>query len=665
MNERTTEQHVAIIRRMRFICLFLGCLAAVVTGVLMNHVLPPPSQVSMQGGRFVDMQRSIQVLDHGGPPLLGVNPPSGPKVRLIPPAGSALSTRKGVPGLPGQPYAVGPGDDQGMYLYVPLLAHYFGARDPRVVLRDMYLGLAVLAALLYPLLFFEIFGSLVAAAVAPVALLYVLRDAIPLVDVYWAPALVLLIAVPSLFFLKRRSPWIVVVGLAVVCFFASISDSIRSYTGVGLFIAAIIAAFRWTGTWRRRLVALGVAALALLAVYPLALDGARAYRDQQMGASLTKSASGTHPFWHQIYLGLSYIQPNRFGIEYNDTDGFVTALLYDPTVQAQSPAYEQDVEHAFASIVANDPGYAMADYAEKSTNVVGTAIHIYLAGFLACAIAFLCWKGHRREMTAMWLPILLVTALPPILAVPLDEYELPWLAMVGLAALFAICGPIASIEYWAIGALRNRYPLASSYRGGSDKPEGSRRRSLPVAPTAVAFVAIVLIGAVLDHDSRIWSARFTYSSDATLTQLSSELSSGVPVAHWSFPEGVANWTVYSGAHVKSSASGADVHTGASAYGYQLASPKVSLAPGNYLLEIHGTVRYGGMSAGILDLLHDEWLGGETANFWYAQAQGPGYVMAVQIKSQEQLPVQVVLSNWSPSGGSSAWTVSSVVIARTG
>ena len=56
----------------------------------MNHILPPADQVSMQEGRLVDLQRSIQVLDHGGPPLLGVVPPGSAKIRLIPPAGTMI-----------------------------------------------------------------------------------------------------------------------------------------------------------------------------------------------------------------------------------------------------------------------------------------------------------------------------------------------------------------------------------------------------------------------------------------------------------------------------------------------------------------------------------------------------------------------------------------------
>ena len=70
-----------------------------------------------------------------------------------------------------------------------------------------------------------------------------------------------------------------------------------------------------------------------------------------------------------------------------------------------------------------------------------------------------------------------------------------------------------------------------------------------------------------------------------------------------------------------------------------------------------------MSAGFLDLKHDEWLGATTGDFWYAQAQGPGYTMALEVTNQDRLPVQVVLSNWHPGGGISVWDISSVVIAR--
>jgi hypothetical protein len=644
----------------RILCLLIGCLAALAIGLLLNRSLPAPEQVSVQGGRLVDMQRSILVLDHGGPPLLGVSPPNSPKIRLIPPAGASLSRHAHIRGLAGQLYAVGPGDDQGMYLYVPLLAHYFGARDPRVVLRDMYLGLAVLAALLYPLLFYEIFGSLLAGALAPMVLSYILRYAVPLIDVYWAPALLLLLAMPLLFALKRRRQLIVVLGIAMVCLLASISDSIRSYTGVGLFVAAVIASFRWTKTWKSRVAALTVALLAMLSVYPFALNMARSYRNHEIGSVSIAKSSATHPLWHQIYLGLSYIQPNRYGLEYDDTDGLIAALLYDPTVVAQSPAYERDVEHAFAAVLVHDPGYFLADYGEKLTAVIDRAAREYVVGLAVCMMALLLWRGHRRESLTLWLCVLIVTALPPVLAVPLDEYQLPWLAMSGLALFFSICGPLANIENLATVQLKKRlqpqaYPrlLPEEWRGSIQK----RARVVPI----VALVGALVTALVLDHENSIWSARFSYASAATPPELALAQPASAEVAGWSFQRRHNAWLTYPGTHLKLKSSGTEVRTGTGPFGYQVAGPQLSLAPGKYVVRVRGIIQTGGMSLGVLDLANEKWLDGSTGNFWYGQSQGRGFVMDIKITNNKRTPVQVVLSNWRPGGGSSLWDISSVAI----
>ncbi|GEM_PF-5425614 len=628
--------------------------------LLLGHSLPTPSQVSMQGGRLADMQRSIVVLDHGGPPLLGVLSQGTPKPGD---AGANLSAHKGIPGLPGTPYAVGPGDDQGMYLYVPLLAHYLGLADPRAALRDLYIALAALGALVYPLLAYEIFASLLAAVLAPAALWYILRTAVPLVDVYWAPALVLLLAVPLLLALRHRSTAGRLVGIGAVCVLASLCDSIRSYTGTGLFLAAVIAALCWLKGWRPRLAALGIAFLAMLSVYPFALDGVRAYRDHEIAASLTSSGSATHPLWHQIYLGLSYIQPNRFGIEYSDTDGLATALLYDPNVQDQSPAYEQDVEHAFASVVAHDPGYVLADYAEKTVVVVGSAVHEFWLPIVIYIVALLYWKEQRREtaLPLLLLPVLFVTSLPPVLTVPLDEYQLPWLAMTGLAAFLAIGRPLAFAEQRSSAILRRHYPAAGRWLQPSSGLQGAGRTSVPVVPVAAAALVLAAAAVVLGHDATIWRARFAYASEATLPELSGQVPTAAPVASWDFGHKGPGWATYAGTRLRKSAHGVAVRTSGGTYAYQLSSPSILLPPGRYVVVARGTVQSGGLSIGALDLRHDDWLGGATGNFWYGQAQGGSYVMAVPVANPARAWVKVVLANWHPGGGTSTWDIESVAV----
>jgi hypothetical protein len=623
-------------------------MAALVTGVHLNTNLPAPAQVSIQGGRLIEMQQSLLVLDRGGPPLLGGS------LAAVP--GLSKTSIKGVHGL----YAVGTGDDQGMYLYVPLVAHYFGISDPRAALRDMYLTLAILLAFVYPLLFFEISGSLAVAVLAPIGLLFVLTRAITLIDVYWAPALVLLLGLPLLLALRARAPFVITGGVAVVCLLASISDSVRADTGVGLFIAALVVIFRWLVGWKRRAIAVGVGLLAFASVYPLALDGARAYRDSQVDVSL--SSGNSHAFWHPAYLGLGYIQPNRFGIEFDDPLGWATAIVYNPHVQYLSPEYNADLEHAFARITADDPGYVLADYAEKAGDVVGGAVRLYWPELTLLAVLLLFWPPDRRwqEMMVIAAPVLIVTGLPPIFAIPLDEYELPWWAMTGICAGLALSGPIASEVDGFVRAVRAGQGFGAQALTLRHRPAASASR-----PLLLVCLAIALVGAVtLDHDSRIWDARTVYGTDATPTQATSVLDLATADISWDFDEqALKTWTLYPGVVAVPSPHQSRVRTGTSDYGYQMASPSVALAAGNYILAIRGTVHSGGLSAGLLDVTHNVWLGGSVGDFWYGQPQGKGLVMTVNITATADAKVQVVLSNLAPEGGSSVWDLSSVTIFR--
>jgi hypothetical protein len=594
------------------------------------------------------MQQSIVVLNRGGPPLLGGT------LGAVP--GLAKTIVKGVHGL----YPVGVGDDQGMYLYVPLLGHYLGLNDPRAVLRDMYLALAILLAFVYPILFFEISGSLVVSAMAPIGLLFLLTRAIGLIDVYWAPALLLLLGLPLLLALRGRSQHVIIGGLVVVCLLASTSDSIRADTGIGLFIAAVIVVFRWLVGWKRRVVVLGAVLLAFLSVYPFALDGARAYRDSQTG--VVPNSGSSHAFWHPAYLGLGYIQPNRFGIEFDDPLGLATALIYDPHVQYLSPQYNADLEHAFAGIAAADPGYVLTDYAEKVGDVVGGAARFYWPELVMLGILLLFWvPEHRwREMMLIAAPVLFVTMLPPIFAIPLDEYEEPWWAIAGISVGLAASSPIAAGVNWLLRRVR-------SGQGWEGAILALRRRL--AADAARPFLMICLVvalaaGIVLDHDSRVWDARTAYSSDATPTQATSVFSERAALISWKFSgQSDRSWTVYPGVGLEASGQWSTVRTNRADYGYQLASPTIALAPGNYVLALTGTVQSGGLSAGLLDVAHDVWLGGSTGDFWYGQAQGKDFVMAINVTATASVHVQVVLANFAPEGGTSVWDLSALKILR--
>jgi hypothetical protein len=658
------RQHVLVV------CIALSFGAGTVTLLTLNKVLTAPQNVPMLGGTLQGMRSSLAVLNHGGPPLLGVFPP-GPQNSKHPsqvPLGlSGFRTRKAagpgkaqdaIPGLPGTPYAVGVGSDQGMFLFVPLLGHWLGISSVRSVMRYLYLALAVLAASLYPVLFFRIFRSLWASAIAPLGLLYVLVRVVPLVDVYWVPALLLLLAVPLLFALRSASSATVVGGFAAVALLASISDSVRAYTGVGLFVAALIAAIRWLRGRRKRYLAIGLIALSFLSIYPLGLTAVRAYRNSKVAIPRPAIAS-THPFWHPMYLGLGYIQPNRFGLVFSDPYGMATAVIYDPRVNYATAPYEKDLEHAFASIVASDPGYVLLDYAEKAGDVMGSAIRYFWPGLIALVVAFVSGRRDRRwrELSAMFLPIVGVVGLAPLVAIPLAQYEEPWWSMAGLACLFGVSGLAGTISAGLRSVLEGQ---SLEWR----LVVHLRKRLSATKLTCRVVLCVVAIGAGIElvHAAKIWDARATYAADSTPTQPLAALQLGRPVVTWSFTGRTSvPWVAYAGAKFQSSEAGAIVTTGVGTYNYSLASPTIALPRGDYEVSIRGEVRSGGLSLGVLDLAHNIWLG-SVADFWYGQVQDRDTVMVLDITAKERVPVRVVLSNFAPDGGSSMWELSAVTLA---
>jgi hypothetical protein len=643
---------------LRLLSLLVGCLAGVATGFYFNITLPHAADIEIQGGRLVQLQRSIAVLNDGGPPLLQLVEPPG---TLLPKFAPSKTRWRG------QAYAAGVGDDLGMYLYVPLLGHYLGILDPRAVLRDMYIGMAVLLMLLYPLLFLEVSGSPLVAVAAPAWLLYVLHSSVALVDVYWVPALLLLLGAPLLLMLRDRAPIGTIVGLAVVCLLASISDSVRADTGVGLLIAAVVACFRWVRGWKPRAVTLTIMGLAFLSVYPLALDGAEAYRTSQAGPVFSSGSS--HAFWHPAYLGLGYIQPNRFGIEFSDLIAYATAISYDPHVRYLSPQYNASLEHAYASIVAHDPGYALADYAQKAGDIVGSALRLFWPALALLGVSLLFWRGSSqwREGLLVFSPIALVIAIPPIFAIPLPQYEEPWWSIAGLFVALGALGPVGTVEKALYAMLRSDATRARP-RLSADVVLKWVRRGAWVThrwPLRAMFLGVAVVGGLfLGRESTIWDARTAWAEAATPTELSSELQLGPRVAAWHFGRFSRNgWTIYPGTKVSGSPEGLMVITNSTKYGYQLVSPRVTLGRGKYAVVIKGSIRAGGLSVGVLDLSDGEWLGGATGDFWYGQVQGGGFVMPVQVTAEREVSVQVVLANFSPSGGASTWDVSSIRVAH--
>ena len=398
------------------------------------------SKVTIMSSRLNALTSAIDVVDHGGPPLLASTLPYERSWRTTP----AQSY-----------YSAAHTDDPGIYVYVPEAAHVLGIHDPRVALKLLALGSFALLAIIYPLVFYDLFGSVAAAVVAPLLLgaFTFLRNS----DIYWVAGWCALLCLPPLFLVatRRWTRWSAAACVAAALV-ASYAGSIRSQAGLGVVLAALgVVAFR-SPTWRQRgLVALLVVA-AYVSINPLLVRGLETYRDHEIAAYIDThpgwrnvSSSG-HPLWHSAYIGLGYL-PNRWGIVWRDSSAAAAVRRVDPNAPFLSPRYSTILRHLYFHIVETDPGFVLRGYADKAAVEANDALRRFLPGLVVLP-ALLLFSPRRRLLriaVLLTLPTLLIQLAAPVLTIP-GVYGVGFLSAVGLLALLAGCDVAALIE----GAVR-------------------------------------------------------------------------------------------------------------------------------------------------------------------------------------------------------------------
>lgn len=391
------------------------------------------AHVTLMDSRAKSLATAIDVVDHGGPPLLGSTKPYADRWQTT----------------PAQSYfAAGFSDDPGIYVYLPEAGHVLGVSNPLTLLKWFSYGSFALLIAFYPLLFYELFGSLAAAIFAPVAPTAFAFGANS--DIYWIGAWCALAVLPVLMLVvaRRWRRWsttaCIVAGVV-----ASYASSIRSQAGLGVAIAALgIVLLRAPGLRRRLLVGAAVV-LAYLSIRPLTIDALQAYRDHEIRAyidthSIWRESSSTgHPFWHSVYIGLGYL-PNRWGIVWNDSSAASYVHRVDPTAPYLSPRYSQILEHRYFTILREDPGLVLRTYAKKAAVELNQALSHFVLGLVLLPPLLLF--GSRRHLLRRWvlivLPTLVIQFVPPVLTVP-GVYGLSFIGAVGLLALIATCGALA------------------------------------------------------------------------------------------------------------------------------------------------------------------------------------------------------------------------------
>ena len=476
-NDRTIARHLTARRTLVVygIVLALGSLAA-------GSFAWPTSHVTLMASRIDGLSAAIDVVDHGGPPLLASEKPYSAPWRTT----------------PGQTYtAAAFTDDPGIYVYLPEAANVLGVHDPRVLLKWLALGSFALLALIYPILFFELFGSIAAGVVSP--LLLGAFSFLGNSDIYWIAGWCALFCLPVLMLAASRR-WsgrsvAVCAGMALV---ASYASSIRSQAGLGVAIAAVALVLLREQTWLRRVSLAALVAIAYLAVSPALMHGVEAYRNHAIAAYIdahpgwTSVSSSGHPFWHSAYIGLGYL-PNRWGIAWQDSSGEAAVRRVDPTAPFLSARYSSILKHRYFTILREDPGFVIRTYATKAAVEANQALRRFLPGLLLLP-AFLLFGRDRRRMrrsVLLVLPTLAIQFVPPVLTLP-DVYGVGFLSAVGLLAILSGCELAAILERAIIARRQGKQSLPAR----ATVLDAFRR---PRALVATGAALVLLVAAVALH----------------------------------------------------------------------------------------------------------------------------------------------------------------------
>lgn len=577
------------------------------------------------GTRAIGIQQSLGVLATGGPPLTGAG---------------GLS-------------AIGLTDDQGIYLFVPLVAHAIGVTEAHLAIAVFSLALLSVIPIIYPLMIMKLFDSIVAALVLPVAL--VTRSGFMVHgDIYWVVGWSVLLLLPPVLLIYRRWAPSRLVLLVVIVTLASLASSIRNHAGLPVLLSAVLVVLYRQRSWTKRFASAALLLTVYLTVGGGVLGVARNYRDRTLGVDWSASAPTAHPFWHPVYLGLGYL-PNRYGIRWDDSVAFLAVQRDDPTAGYLSPEYEASLRRQFLDIARADPGFVLSTYSAKGAALLSDAFHQFGPAWLFIPLASIAAAARKvpdiLQYAMLALPALAINAVPPLLAIPDSAFEIGWLVGWGLAILLALGSVIAGTEKVTRAVLTHEVSLRS---GTSVALRSSLKSKILVITVALTVMTFSVQSSLHDEaDRRAYL-------EASAPFISGASVAGPRIRDWSFDVGLApSWNRVGAVRLLPTPEGLMVRTTNGKFAYQLQSSDERLTPGHYKLVVAGKVLMGGLTLGVLDTARDAWI--RTVNYWSGAIPGGDDLMGVDFNLTETMIVRIVVANWNLRSESSSWLLRDVTV----
>src|SRR5581483_4097655 len=307
------------------------------------------------------------------------------------------------------------------------------------IARWCYIVLFSLLIFIAPLVWFELFGSILVGIVVPLALhreFHFMQNS----DTYWINgwAILLLLPIVALIWQRRWTRWSIA-ALAAVMLAASWVSSVRTQGGLPILIAALgVVAVKQRGLLPRFAVAALLAAV-YVSIFPLGFIPIEHTRDAAVHEKLTALYPTQHAPWHNMYIGLGYIR-NPYGIAWLDEVGFIKAQQLDPGVIPNSKRYVRDMRTLYLRMLEHHPGFVFRGYEAKSKVVAIDSYNQWkkLLVLLPLMLAFGSRRRISRALALFGVPAVVLNFLPPVLTVPYSQYMVGFKTTVGFYWLVAL-----------------------------------------------------------------------------------------------------------------------------------------------------------------------------------------------------------------------------------
>ena len=373
----------------------------------------PPTHLRLMPSRYVELRQAARGLGCSGVALVGFD------------------------GLRYRPAAWT--DDPGLYFFVPELARFFGLRLATAT-DVLLIGVVLLASAFGLLGFLRTAETKLGRRVGIVAFLLLTIVELVAGDVYIMSAAPAIACVPwILYFVPRKKITTgMLVMFAMTGMLGETATLFRAHAGTGLLLFTLVVTaslYQVKPAARVLLVTLLLLSAAGPGLLLRELYARRNVLLEHQAGAILESTQG-HPFWHSIYIGLSYVK-NSDVPAYLDQVASARVRSLRPEVTDYSPEYEQVLKQEIFKLAKRRPFLILANLFVKLVVVSLFCICSANVGLCAAKVA------HNPTCLdlAFWLTIAF-NGLYGILVLPNPKY------LVGLIAFAALYG-VYSIEYAA------------------------------------------------------------------------------------------------------------------------------------------------------------------------------------------------------------------------